>query len=215
MDCPKGYKAKSCRPYFSAELTFTALMNNILHSYCLNRSHCIVFYTSVSCQEGARVNSPWTAHEILTRVLIIAVFSQLRAQARMCGRLLMSPEQLSPSFFLSVIYAWLWLRSAFLFEPVTRPDSKAFPSKQLGPCLSASCFCTEINHASSIFAVQQRMGIGPSATAQTAPMGSTEDHGIPRVCPAPHPCNCLLLSSSSPLLASASSAPAHTRTKGH
>lgn len=99
MDCPKGYKAKSCRPYFSAELTFTALMNNILHSYCLNRSHCIVFYTSVSCQEGARVNSPWTAHEILTRVLIIAVFSQLRAQARMCGRLLMSPEQLSPSFF--------------------------------------------------------------------------------------------------------------------
>lgn len=61
MDCPKEYKAKSCRPYFSTEVTFTAPMNNILHGYCLNRSHCIVFYTSVSCQEEARVNSPWTA----------------------------------------------------------------------------------------------------------------------------------------------------------
>lgn len=116
--------------------------------------------------------------------------------------------------FLSVVYAWLWLRSAFLFEPVTRPDSKAFQSKQLGPCLSASCFCTEINHASSIFAVQQRMGIAPCATAQTASMDSTADHGIPRFCPTPHPCNCLLLGSSGPLLGSASSSSAHTHTKG-
>lgn len=59
---PKEYQAESCcRRYFPTAVTFIAPMNNILHGYRLSRSHCIVFYTSASCQEEARVNSPWAA----------------------------------------------------------------------------------------------------------------------------------------------------------
>lgn len=61
MRHPKEQQAKSCRRCFSTEVTFIALTNNILRSYCSNRSHRVVFYTSASCQEEAGVNSPRTA----------------------------------------------------------------------------------------------------------------------------------------------------------
>lgn len=93
--------------YSSDEQYFTRLL---LEEKSLH--WCGFFYTRVSCQGAARVNSPWTARWNPDRRV---VFPQLGARARMCVRLLISPGQLSPFFCCCLIFSFLLF---FFLAPV-------------------------------------------------------------------------------------------------